>query len=40
MNGPAIEVEQVSKAFWIPHEQRARLKEYFAHPLKRVHVRA
>jgi ABC-type polysaccharide/polyol phosphate transport system ATPase subunit len=33
---PAIAVERVSKAFWIPHEQRARLKEYFAHPLKRV----
>ena len=33
---PSIEVEQVSKAFWIPHEQRARLKEYFAHPFKRV----
>jgi ABC-type polysaccharide/polyol phosphate transport system ATPase subunit len=31
-----IEVERVSKAFWIPHEQRARLKEYFAHPLRRV----
>jgi ABC-type polysaccharide/polyol phosphate transport system ATPase subunit len=34
--GPAIEAVGVSKAFWIPHEQRARLKEYFAHPLKRV----
>jgi ABC-type polysaccharide/polyol phosphate transport system ATPase subunit len=34
--GPAIEAVDVSKAFWIPHEQRARLKEYFAHPLKRV----
>jgi len=33
---PAIEVEAVSKSFWIPHEQRARLKEYVAHPLKRV----
>jgi ABC-type polysaccharide/polyol phosphate transport system ATPase subunit len=32
----AIAVEGVSKTFWIPHEQRARLKEYFAHPLKRV----
>jgi ABC-type polysaccharide/polyol phosphate transport system ATPase subunit len=33
---PAIEVVGVSKTFWIPHEQRARLKEYFAHPLKRM----
>jgi ABC-type polysaccharide/polyol phosphate transport system ATPase subunit len=33
---PAIEVSGVSKTFWIPHEQRARMKEYFAHPLKRV----
>jgi ABC-2 type transport system ATP-binding protein len=33
---PAIEVRGVSKTFWIPHEQRARLKEYFAHPLHRV----
>jgi ABC-type polysaccharide/polyol phosphate transport system ATPase subunit len=32
----AIEAAGVSKSFWIPHEQRARLKEYFAHPLKRV----
>jgi ABC-type polysaccharide/polyol phosphate transport system ATPase subunit len=32
----AIDVVDVSKTFWIPHEQRARLKEYFAHPLKRV----
>jgi ABC-type polysaccharide/polyol phosphate transport system ATPase subunit len=34
--GNAIEAIGVSKSFWIPHEQRARLKEYFAHPLKRV----
>jgi len=33
---PAIDAVGVSKTFWIPHEQRARLKEYFAHPLKRV----
>jgi ABC-type polysaccharide/polyol phosphate transport system ATPase subunit len=32
---PAIDVEGVSKMFLIPQEQRARLKEYFAHPLKR-----
>ena len=32
----AIEVSGVSKTFWIPHEQRARLKEYFAHPLRRM----
>ncbi|HWE83141.1 MAG TPA: ABC transporter ATP-binding protein [Gaiellaceae bacterium] len=31
----AIEVSGVSKTFLIPHEQRARLKEYFAHPFKR-----
>jgi ABC-2 type transport system ATP-binding protein len=36
VNGCAIEAVGVSKTFWIPHEQRARLKEYFAHPLKRV----
>jgi ABC-type polysaccharide/polyol phosphate transport system ATPase subunit len=36
MTTSAIDVIDVSKAFWIPHEQRARLKEYFAHPLKRV----
>ena len=34
--GTAIEVVDVSKTFWIPHEQRARLKEYFAHPLRRM----
>jgi ABC-type polysaccharide/polyol phosphate transport system ATPase subunit len=33
---PAIEVEGVSKTFWIPHEQRARLKEYVVRPLRRV----
>jgi ABC-type polysaccharide/polyol phosphate transport system ATPase subunit len=32
----AIDVTGVSKTFMIPHEQRSRLKEYFAHPLKRV----
>jgi ABC-type polysaccharide/polyol phosphate transport system ATPase subunit len=36
LDEPAIEAVGVSKAFWIPHEQRARLKEYFAHPLKRM----
>jgi ABC-type polysaccharide/polyol phosphate transport system ATPase subunit len=36
IGGRAIEAVGVSKTFWIPHEQRARLKEYFAHPLKRV----
>jgi len=36
IGGPAIEAAGVSKTFWIPHEQRARLKEYFAHPLRRV----
>ena len=34
--GTAIEAVDVSKTFWIPHEQRARLKEYFAHPLRRM----
>jgi ABC-type polysaccharide/polyol phosphate transport system ATPase subunit len=33
---PAIEAVGVSKAFQIPHEKRARLKEYFAHPLRRM----
>ena len=32
----AIDVVGVSKSFLIPHEQRARLKEYFAHPLTRM----
>jgi ABC-type polysaccharide/polyol phosphate transport system ATPase subunit len=32
----AIEATSVSKTFLIPHEQRARLKEYFAHPLRRM----
>jgi ABC-type polysaccharide/polyol phosphate transport system ATPase subunit len=32
----AIQVTDVSKTFRIPHEQRARLKEYFAHPRHRV----
>jgi len=36
IGGPAIEAAGVSKTFWIPHEQRARLKEYFAHALRRV----
>jgi ABC-type polysaccharide/polyol phosphate transport system ATPase subunit len=31
----AIEVEGVSKAFRIPHEQRTYFKEYFLHPLRR-----
>src|SRR5580765_8504637 len=31
----AIEAVGVSKTFLIPHEQRARLKEYFAHPMRR-----
>jgi len=31
----AIEVAGVSKAFLIPHEQRLRLKEFFAHPQRR-----
>ena len=35
MAQPAIEVSAVSKQFLIPHEQRLRLKEYFAHPLQR-----
>jgi ABC-type polysaccharide/polyol phosphate transport system ATPase subunit len=34
-SAPAIEVVEVSKTFLIPHEQRRRLKEYFAHPLRR-----
>ena len=34
-SAPAIEVVEVSKSFLIPHEQRRRLKEYFAHPLRR-----
>jgi ABC-type polysaccharide/polyol phosphate transport system ATPase subunit len=31
-----IDVRGVSKTFWIPHEQRARLKEYVVRPLRRV----
>jgi ABC-type polysaccharide/polyol phosphate transport system ATPase subunit len=33
---PAIQAVELSKTFFIPHEQRARLKEYFAHPRHRV----
>jgi ABC-2 type transport system ATP-binding protein len=33
---PAIDAVGVSKTFYIPHERRARLKEYFAHPFKRI----
>jgi ABC-type polysaccharide/polyol phosphate transport system ATPase subunit len=36
MTRDAIEAIGVSKTFLIPHEQRARLKEYFAHPFKRM----
>jgi ABC-2 type transport system ATP-binding protein len=32
---PAIEAVGISKTFLIPHERRARLKEYFAHPVAR-----
>jgi ABC-type polysaccharide/polyol phosphate transport system ATPase subunit len=32
---PAVEVLDVSKAFLIPHDRRMRLKEAFAHPLRR-----
>jgi ABC-type polysaccharide/polyol phosphate transport system ATPase subunit len=32
----AIEVVDVSKTFLIPHEQRARLKEWFAHPRRKM----
>lgn len=32
----AIQVEDVSKTFRIPHEQRTFFKEYFVHPLRRV----
>lgn len=35
MVAPAIKVCDVSKAFLVPHEQRLRLKEYFAHPRRR-----
>jgi ABC-type polysaccharide/polyol phosphate transport system ATPase subunit len=33
--GNAIDARGVSKTFLIPHETRMRLKEYFAHPLRR-----
>ena len=33
--GAAIEVDQVSKSFRLPHERRTTLKEYFQHPLRR-----
>jgi ABC-type polysaccharide/polyol phosphate transport system ATPase subunit len=32
--GAAIDVQGVSKTFWIPHEQRIFLKEYFLHPFR------
>ncbi len=36
-DGPAIEVDIVSKAFRLPHERRTTLKEYVQHPLRRTH---
>ena len=36
MSGLAIQASGLSKTFLIPHEQRARLKEYFAHPRHRM----
>jgi ABC-type polysaccharide/polyol phosphate transport system ATPase subunit len=35
-DAPAIQALDVSKAFFIPHERRSRLKETFAHPLRRM----
>lgn len=35
--GAAIDVDQVSKTFRLPHERRTTLKEYFLHPLRRTH---
>jgi ABC-type polysaccharide/polyol phosphate transport system ATPase subunit len=32
---PAVEIDRVSKAFRIPHENRDTIKEHFLHPLKR-----
>ena len=36
MADAAIEVENVSKAFLIPHQQRNTIKEYFLHPFHRM----
>jgi ABC-type polysaccharide/polyol phosphate transport system ATPase subunit len=33
--GAAVVVDDVSKAFSIPHQQRTTVKEYFLHPLRR-----
>jgi ABC-type polysaccharide/polyol phosphate transport system ATPase subunit len=33
---PAIEVENVSKSFLLPHERRTTFKEHFLHPFRRV----
>ena len=35
MDRPAIEVRGVSKSFVVPHEQSARLKEYFVRPFRK-----
>jgi ABC-type polysaccharide/polyol phosphate transport system ATPase subunit len=35
VNEYAIEAHGISKTFSIPHDQRFRLKEYFAHPFRR-----
>jgi ABC-type polysaccharide/polyol phosphate transport system ATPase subunit len=38
--GAAVVVDDVSKAFSIPHQQRTTVKEYFLHPLRRtIHER-
>ena len=36
MRAVAVEVDHVSKAFRIPHENRNTIKEHFLHPLKRM----
>jgi ABC-type polysaccharide/polyol phosphate transport system ATPase subunit len=36
MDLAAIEANQVSKTFLIPHEQRTTLKEHFLHPMRRM----
>ena len=36
MNEPAIQIENVSKAFLVPHQRRTSIKELFLHPRRKI----
>ena len=36
MNEPAIQIENVSKAFLLPHQRRTSIKEVFLHPRRKI----